>query len=710
MFNQRRPHRFLRTPARAARLAGLADATGLGWLEQFEPRLVLAINPSAEEQFMMELLNRFRTDPQGELNLLTNSLSGEARSEDPDINSALDFFNVSGPVLQSQWASLSAVPALAWNEALYEMAELQSQNMILDDMQEHNLPGRPGLAARADLFDYQYTILGENIFAYAESVFHGHAAFAIDWGSGPSGIQNPPGHRQSMLSSQFREVGIRIIPEVAQATEVGPLVMTQNFGTRQDFGDSWLLGVVFDDVNTNEFYGVGEGLSGVTVTAVSGNDTFVATTFTAGGYQMQLPQGTYTVTFSGGSFGNALIVQDVVIGSTNAKLDAIAGQASPTPLIKVLGNGVAIGGGDSTPDIADHTAFGSIDIEAVVVVRTFTVRNDGTLALDISGDPRVVIADDSFGVFTLTLDLSAATIEPGGELTFQVTFDPDAVGTYGATITITSDDVSFPEFRFTIEGVATATPDVGVLGNGSVAILDGSTEPQNANGTTFGQRNVIGETNDREFVIQNTGTAPLVLSGLVTLAGRNPQDFRIVVQPAATTLAPGETTTILIRFNPGRVGVRNAIVRFDSDDPDTGTFDFAIRGTGVGTPIIKVRGKGEAIDARDDTPSRDDGTNFSSMHIRRESKLNIFGIRNVGRDRLILTAPARIRITGAHAEDFRLVRLPTVGVGAGSMTSFGIRFNPSAVGKRTAWVAIPTNDPATPVYTFRISGVGVRGT
>lgn len=705
MFQLQSMFRPRSTDRRATRLGRLEDASGRALLEQFEPRLVLALNPTAEEQFMLELLNRFRMDPQAELGKLTNSLSGQASSADPDINSALDFFNVNGPVLQSQWSSLTAVPALAWNEPLYQMAELQSQNMILDDQQEHNLPGRPGLAARAELFDYDYTILGENIFAYGESVLHGHAAFAIDWGSGPNGIQNPPGHRQSMMSSQFREVGIRIIPETAQSTEVGPLVMTQNFGTRQSFGDSWLLGAVYDDEDANEFYSVGEGLGGVTITAIGGAGTFITTTFDAGGYQMQLPAGTYSVTFSGGGFGSPLTIEDVIIGSTNAKVDAVAGQAPPAPLLKVLGNNTSIAAGDSTPDAADHTAFGTIDIAADPIVRTFTVRNDGTATLSFTGTPRIVISDDTAGVFSLTMDLALPTLDPDQSLTFDVTFDPDAAGTFSATITILSNDGTFPEFRFTIQGEGTATPDIVVHGRQTVPILDGSTSVSSDNLTTFGLRNVVSQTSERRFFIRNEGTADLVITSAVRLEGLHPQDFRIVVQPAQTIL-PGGSTMLVIRFNPSRVGPRGAVVAFDTNDPDTATFNFAIRGSGLGTPVINVRGNTRLIENGDDTPRTLDATHFGRANIENRNRLGEFVIRNMGRGFLNLTAPARIRITGAHAEDFRLVQLPSAAIFSGMRSTFGIRFNPSETGQRNAWVVIRTNDPVTPTFTFKITGIG----
>ncbi|MFP3787264.1 hypothetical protein, partial [Burkholderia sp. SIMBA_024] len=76
----------------------------------------------------------------------------------------------------------------------------------------------------------------------------------------------------------------------------------------QDFAASnsnpFLTGVVYDDnlVTDDDFYTVGEGIGGVTVTAVdttNASNTFTTSTLTAGGYHMELPSGTYNITFSG---------------------------------------------------------------------------------------------------------------------------------------------------------------------------------------------------------------------------------------------------------------------------------------------------------------------------------------------------------------------------------------------------------------------------
>src|SRR6266496_2410529 len=82
-------------------------------VEQLEDR----ITPSAglREQYMLELVNRMRENPAAELPILLNS-------SDPDVNSALAYFNVNRSVLQSQWNTLVPAPALAWNDNLASAA------------------------------------------------------------------------------------------------------------------------------------------------------------------------------------------------------------------------------------------------------------------------------------------------------------------------------------------------------------------------------------------------------------------------------------------------------------------------------------------------------------------------------------------------------------------------------------------------------------
>jgi uncharacterized protein YkwD len=283
---------------------------------------------------MLELINRMRSQPSAELDLLLNSGNSS-------VNFALDFFNVDLNVLRAQWLSLEAVQPLAWSGELYDAAINHNERMIQQDTQSHRLSGELALGDRIAATGYNWSTVGENIYAFSNSVFHGHAGFAIDWGFSPTGIQPSHSHRNNIMNNNFREVGLSVTPENNPTTSVGSLVVTQNFGSRFNFGNSWLLGVVFDDRTVDDnFYTSGEGLAEVAVTAVNiaTEQSFTTTTWNAGGYQMQLPGGTYQVTFSGDWNGDGHLdtaIKQVTVGSENVKLDLnteeLVGIPVPTP-------------------------------------------------------------------------------------------------------------------------------------------------------------------------------------------------------------------------------------------------------------------------------------------------------------------------------------------------------------------------------------------
>lgn len=299
-------------------------------LETLEAREVPTINPTGMEQELLELTNRMRMDPAGELSRLFSS-TNPLTARDSEVQSAISYFGVSGATLVSQWASLTPTAPLAWADGLENSSKTHTQAMISADTQSHQLPGEADLTVRATQGGYSnWNALGENIYAYSTSVLYGHAGFAIDWGFGTGGLQNPAGHRQNIMNPSFREVGMSVIAENNAATDVGPLVITQDFGNRFSFGNSYLLGVVYADGNTNGVYNAGEGLGGVSVSITGAAGSFNTTTMTAGGYQLQVPSGSYTVTFSGGGLASP-IVKTVTVGSSNVKVDGVAGQVGNPP-------------------------------------------------------------------------------------------------------------------------------------------------------------------------------------------------------------------------------------------------------------------------------------------------------------------------------------------------------------------------------------------
>ena len=72
-----------------------------------------------------------------------------------------------------------------------------------------------------------------------------------------------------------------------------------------------------------------------------------------------------------------------IISADNNDLDEdpyefqIIGTGTNLPEIDVLGNDVSIQNGDTTPDAADHTAFGNADENGATITRIFTIKNTG---------------------------------------------------------------------------------------------------------------------------------------------------------------------------------------------------------------------------------------------------------------------------------------------------------------------------------------------
>lgn len=376
--------------------------------------------PTADEQYMLEMINRMRTRPQQELDLLANINYGAATtfaspsSADPNVAAALNFFNVRPDILVTQWSALSPTQPLAWNLQLGDSSSTYSQVMIDSDQQGHNLDehknslGQADLAARLIASDYLFVgggTAGENVFAFARSVLHGHAAFAIDWGSTASGIQNPPGHRDLIMNGDMREIGIGILAESNSATNVGPLVMTQHFAV--DYAsDAILTGVAYADGNGDAFYTPGEGLANIAIVAIdlANGARFSTSTWGAGGYALELAPGAYDVIASGPGVGQVTF-PGIVVNSQNLKLDVI-------PL--------------SPPLPGDANMDGAVDrLDASILSRHFGVENgalwgDG----DFNADGRVGLTDLAILSRGLsspdTADFFAAAVPEPGSVTLAI--------------------------------------------------------------------------------------------------------------------------------------------------------------------------------------------------------------------------------------------------------------------------------------------------
>ncbi|MBN1781025.1 choice-of-anchor D domain-containing protein [bacterium] len=139
---------------------------------------------------------------------------------------------------------------------------------------------------------------------------------------------------------------------------------------------------------------------------------------------------------------------ELVITSNGAWLFDDFGYVMP-PEIDIQGNGVSIVNGDDSPDPADHTDFGIMNIGAGSIARTFTIRNTGSANLTLSGSPSVSLSGSSD--FSVTQQPASATIGAGGSVQCEITFTPSSIGPLSALVSVQNTDSDENPYTFEIQ-------------------------------------------------------------------------------------------------------------------------------------------------------------------------------------------------------------------------------------------------------------------
>jgi len=282
-------------------------------------------NPTADEQFYIELINRARANPPAEGARL-------AATTDPNVLAAYAYFGVNLTLMQSEFNAIAAAPPLAPSQGLTVAARGHSQWMLTHATQSHyqtNPSNDPG--QRLTAAGYAWTTYGENIYAYSKSVWFGHAGFQVDWGTGGTGgMQSGRGHRAAIHNATFREIGVgQVLGSNGTTNPVGPQLVTQDFGRQASNSPYYATGVAYYDLNGNNFYDPGEGISGLRVDLSGSGVSHFCTTAAGGGWAIPMSSTamTRTVTFSGNGFSQPMSL--VVSASKNAKADLELAYAPP---------------------------------------------------------------------------------------------------------------------------------------------------------------------------------------------------------------------------------------------------------------------------------------------------------------------------------------------------------------------------------------------
>jgi Ca2+-binding RTX toxin-like protein len=234
----------------------------------------------------------------------------------------------------------ASVAPLAFNGDLNEAGDAHTQWMLATDTFSHTGSGGSSPGERMEDAGYGFSgswSWGENIAWSTTGAPDGFQDEVLEL---HNNLMNSSGHRANILSSGFREIGLGFEVGAYEGMQVG--MLTEDFA--RSGSSRFLTGAAFDDRDGDLFYDVGEGLAGVSVEAVNNSTglSYTATTMQAGGYQLALPAGNYSVTFSGTGIASTTVA--ATIGTENAKADLVDPVASgPQLILGTSGNDVLTG-------------------------------------------------------------------------------------------------------------------------------------------------------------------------------------------------------------------------------------------------------------------------------------------------------------------------------------------------------------------------------
>jgi hypothetical protein len=203
-----------------------------------------------------------------------------------------------------------------------------------------------------------------------------------------------------------------------------------------------------------------------------------------------------------------------------------------------------------------------------------------------------------------------------------------------------------------------------------------------------------GTTAQRDVVITNIGTDPLVVNGVSFSAGSDPA-YSVAPNPGVPiTLQPSDSITYIVLFSPpanSGPGTRTGTLQIQSNDPDTPTASLAATGQ-VGVPEATLNSSALSFGgvATDDRTSPNSVTRTVTLSNTGAADLKLISLVTTTSD-FVASSPLSLPATLAP----------------GSAISISVTFNPSAPGARSDTLFVNTDDPVNPTRDVSLGGTGL---
>jgi hypothetical protein len=378
---------------------------------------------------------------------------------------------------------------------------------------------------------------------------------------------------------------------------------------------------------------------------------------------------TYTPTNTGTDTGSLVLTSNASTSPTSLQLTGTGNVTTPPPPNPQPAISLSLGALD----------FGTVAVGGVPAVRTTQIQNTGTAALNVSA---IAPAPGTSAEYTFTppapFSVTAAT-----NTTLTVTYTPTNTGPDTGSLVLTSNASTSPT-SLQLTGTGSTTPP--------------PPNPQPTIGLTpstldFGTVAMGGPSAELTTTIQNTGAAPLDVTGIALCAGTSGEFTWSPGTPL--TVAPGGSTTLNVHYIPVDAGTDAGCLAIASNDSATPSANLAVTGTGSAAapppnpqPTIGL------------TPAALD---FGTVVVG-GSMSKTATITNLG------TAPLDVIDIGscnANSAEFSYSPPAPFSLAPGANQTLTVNYAPTQAGTTNMACQVASNDPTSPSVAANVTANGV---
>jgi hypothetical protein len=359
-------------------------------------------------------------------------------------------------------------------------------------------------------------------------------------------------------------------------------------------------------------------------------------------------------------------------------ISGLSTAAAPSIRISRAGTPIPSGGSDALGPRTPAAAF----------TVNYDVGNVGTGDLTMTNPPTIALALNC----TVTVTQPpATTVSPGQGSAFTLEVTPTSSGPFSFQVRLQSNDSTANPYTF-LAGGSGGVPQLAVSRNAVPIAPGGSDVVSGASPAT---------PITLEYVLANDGANSLSITTPVDAPNNLNNCTAVITMQPSSALGPSMVALLVVEVTPSAAGTFGGTISVQSDDGAQSTYTWTFTGTAeVALPVISVTRNGSGI-----APG---GTDTMGVVPTGVVRTITYTIENSGTEPLELTgSPNLVDVSaGSNITSVSVAVPPSSPVGVGASSSFTIEYEMTSDAAFDFSVSIDSNDPATPAYTWTVSGTG----